>query len=342
MELDNERRLNSRYSRQENIPKVVDAELRSEMERLSADVNSERRDKQRIEREHQKMVVDLGNKVTMLESRVGDFREKLRNTKEQLKEKEGDLAGLRAKTNSVVTNRAAMGGRNTRKREITTANDSAMIGTPGDMPITKRNKLNSTLVGEKSMFSITPFLSRTAGVAPESPKPSAHSSKERGEPDADSTTASDSLDSALGGPPAGSIVKVNVVSSQNAEARPRTSGMKNLPLNTSKKQQQLEQVEEENIEGSEEINRVLLKKPLANDIWTEQPHMKKTKTRLLMGGTGKSLFDDEAGTATGVCGRMGGMKMLESLTKKANAENKGANTFGTISPLRKDKKMINV
>ena len=40
------------------------------------------------------------------------------------------------------------------------------IGTPGDAPGLRRKRQGSTTLGDKSMFSITPFLNRTSGAIP--------------------------------------------------------------------------------------------------------------------------------------------------------------------------------
>jgi len=92
------------------------------------------------------------------------FRDKLRTTKEKLKQTEADLleAQQAVRPHSPAVNAKAL--KNPRKRAAVQFDPDAAIGTPGDGGKAKRAKRASSIVGEKSTFSITPFLNRTADV----------------------------------------------------------------------------------------------------------------------------------------------------------------------------------
>lgn len=98
------------------------------------------------------------------------FREKLRSTKEKLKQSEADL--LKAQQTAHVASphvTASKTLKNPRKRPAVQFDPDAAIGTPGDAGPAKRSKRASSVIVEKSTFSITPFLNRTTSVAPDSP-----------------------------------------------------------------------------------------------------------------------------------------------------------------------------
>ncbi|KAH6674144.1 putative ribosomal RNA methyltransferase MRM2, mitochondrial [Halenospora varia] len=112
-----------------------------------------------------------------LEGKVEQLRTKLRTAREQLKEAQNEVTQVRAAANKVrsmpTINEAP--AKTPRKRSAPEMSTDVTIGTPdgvavrGKRPGVKRGRADQTMVGEKSMFSITPFLNRTTSVAPESP-----------------------------------------------------------------------------------------------------------------------------------------------------------------------------
>ncbi|KAK3076990.1 hypothetical protein LTS18_011484, partial [Coniosporium uncinatum] len=106
------------------------------------------------------------------------FRTKLRATKDKLKDTETELqrAQAAASARPAVVEAAEKPVKNPRKRVAAQVDPDATIGTPGDAPA-KRGKRHASVTapGDKSTFSITPFLNRTASLAPESPPECAES-----------------------------------------------------------------------------------------------------------------------------------------------------------------------
>ncbi|KAF2835134.1 hypothetical protein M501DRAFT_1026885 [Patellaria atrata CBS 101060] len=122
-------------------------DAKSSAQRSSNEADSEQKEKKDPSAEAQK---------SLLDDKLNQFRTKLKSTKEKLKETEAQLEAAQASAparHSSVPVLTEKPTKNPRKR------------TPGDMP-TKRNKRGSSaLPGDKSTFSITPFLNRTASVA---------------------------------------------------------------------------------------------------------------------------------------------------------------------------------
>ncbi|KAH8685936.1 hypothetical protein BGZ60DRAFT_559717 [Tricladium varicosporioides] len=114
---------------------------------------------------------------SVLEGKVEQLRTKLRTAREQLKEAQNDVTQIRAATNKVrdLPNLNESPAKNHRKRNAPEMSTDISIGTPDGVAVrgkrqgVKRGRPDQTMVGEKSMFSITPFLNRTMSVAPESP-----------------------------------------------------------------------------------------------------------------------------------------------------------------------------
>ncbi|KAL9099952.1 MAG: hypothetical protein Q9163_004616 [Psora crenata] len=167
VELETEKRSFKRSAIRDRKNKEEDVRLNSTIEELRADLTKERRDTEKAEREVHKISTEWKSEVTILESKVDTLKSKLKTIREQLKE---------SRTHASVTSdrpfnptASSSHGLNPRKRAVLRMDDDNMIGTPGDMPAAKKNKQGQAAIGEKSTFSITPFLSRIASMAPQGP-----------------------------------------------------------------------------------------------------------------------------------------------------------------------------
>ncbi|EHL00439.1 putative Ribosomal RNA methyltransferase MRM2, mitochondrial [Glarea lozoyensis 74030] len=128
--------------------------------------------------EANKVTKELGKKVqacdvrnASLEDKLDQMRTRLRSMKDQLKHAQEEANRLRAKPQDEEEPRTSLPTmKQSRKRaasEIFTENN---VGTPERVPRAKRlatykGRPDQVLVGEKSMFSITPFLNRTINMA---------------------------------------------------------------------------------------------------------------------------------------------------------------------------------
>lgn len=139
------------------------------------ELEEEKRGRKKQEKEYAKTLAELQGRNTVLDDKLTAFREKLRSTKDKLKEREAELERLdRAQTAppvKAVAAGASKPAKAARKRMAATAEPETNLGTPGDgFPAKKAKRGTSvTAIGDTSTFSLTPFLNRTASVVPASP-----------------------------------------------------------------------------------------------------------------------------------------------------------------------------
>lgn len=364
VELETERRATQRTLAKEGKSQAEDAKLESRVESLQADLAKERRERQRIEFEAQKASTELENKNTALESRLDAFRNKLKSTKDQLKETQTALQKAETSANAASgrtvasLNPAMPVVRNPRKRAAVEMDADTMIGTPGDLPAAKRNKKSSTLPGEKSMFSVTPFLNRTVSVVPGS-----HASEigEEEGGDNEELPTSPSRTSRTKAPVASELRDKGKLASSTVPAnKPGTletakaskAISRPLPGRKPKAAPILEKVAEEEHDKNQVPTAALIKPTASESVPDETINdgieMKRKKRKLLGRGLGKTLFDEDEGEALkGDKGIIGGIRGFGTLARGGLGGTKflprtvlgaSANGFGAISPLKKDRK----
>lgn len=362
VELATEKRATQRALAKEGKLQAEDAKLESRLESLQADLLKERRERQKLERKAQQDSTESGDKITTLESRLDAFRNKLKSTKEQLREAQTSLL-----PNHRNPSRAAASGNqgtsligNPRKRGPAQMDADTILGTPGDLPGAKKSKRGSALIGEKSTFSITPFLNRTASVAPESPLPANASAADEmssegfdhlsGNVNREAASSKEIFGLVDMSHPLANVVQANKPGMlQNAKAGKINS--KVPPARKPKAAPTLEQVAEENIENGGSTTKIGEPTAIQNpsrDTFHVGLEIKRRKRKLLGGGLGKTLFDeDEEGALRGDQGlfvgvrRFGplgesGLRVSEMGPRKAAGPN-----FGAISPLKKDRTLLN-
>ena len=367
VELATEKRATQRALAKDGKLQAEDAELGSRIESLQADLSKERRERQKVEREVQKTSTESENRITTLESRLDAFRNKLKSTKEQLKEAQMSLQTAQS-SNHVKSTRASVPVTNTassvgnpRKRAAARMDADTILGTPGDLPAGKSSKRGPALIGEKSTFSITPFLNRTASVALEGP-PSDNAGGGDGvhvkAPDhasgntsqtlplspkemSDGVDMSHTLNNNLNKPGTLQNAKTGKINSRAPPAR------------KTKATPTLEQVAEENIENGSpgtKLSELAATEYSCNDTLRGGLEIKRRKRKLLGGSLGKTLFDEDDGDTLksdrrslfGVRGFMalgnGGLGISETGPRKGNGPK--VSTFGAISPLKKDRRFL--
>ena len=362
VELETEKRATQRTLLKEGKSQAEDAKLESRVENLQADLAKERRERQKIERDAQKASTELENKNTALESRLDAFRNKLKTTKDQLKETQTALQKAETSAIAASSRTAASANpaipvvRKSRKRVAVEMDADTMLGTPGDLPVAKRNK-PSALPGEKSMFSVTPFLNRTASVVPGSPS-SDVGKREGGDPEELTTSPSRTSKTKAPvaselrgrGKSASSTVHANkpgileTVKASKAISRPP-------PARKPKAAPVLEEVAEEDNDNNERPTAAPIKPAASESVPDETVNdveMKRKKRKLLGSALGKTLFDDDEGDVLKTDrGNVGGVRGFGTLARGGFGGTKflprtalgaSASGFGAISPLKKDRK----
>jgi hypothetical protein len=168
VELETEKRAVQRTKAKDTKSGGDETKLDAQIEELKKELAKERREAQKNDRDSRKQAADWEGQKTILESKLDAFRNKLRSTKEQLNEKQTELEQAQAAraTRQAEFAEARPSFANPRKRPVARFDPDATIGTPG---VAAKKPRTSALPGDKSTFSITPFLNRTMSMAPESP-----------------------------------------------------------------------------------------------------------------------------------------------------------------------------
>ncbi|KAK1971645.1 hypothetical protein LY78DRAFT_598319 [Colletotrichum sublineola] len=146
----------------------VERELTKKLQELEKTLSAEKREKEKMRRESEVALSEARAENEMLEQRLDTVKSKLRNTQEELKAVRAELVArpVAATTSQPVAHAGGAKAQVGRKRRVEelTINDMS-IGTPeeitrGRRPAKKKG-LEQSLLGEKSLFSITPFLAKS-------------------------------------------------------------------------------------------------------------------------------------------------------------------------------------
>ena len=361
----------------EKSRKETDTELQDRLEEVQKDLAWEKRDSERARKEAEKDSKASETRLTVLESKLDQFRTKLRSIKEQLKECQTELSQARAAAVKAgpTASRNDAGVKHPRKRSALEISGDGEIGTPdgvamrGKRPATKRGRMDQTMVGEKSMFSITPFLNRTINMALDTPDGEAESAtiqEEQPEREVLPTTEVQQEQPSAGAqdvsPSVAAIPRGKKKMPENAPAKEskvlgETKGgnkNKKAPAKKPRALSTLEKVTEEEVDENGVAEDAPLVPPmkifkagkvqLKNADAMETGPVKK-KRKLLVGG--KTLFDDEDGEATKRPAKVS-LGPSRLLGKGGLAGPKGglkgglgaASGFGGFSPLKKDRRGV--
>ena len=176
VELETEKRTVQRIKSHEKASSHDDSALSEEIEELKKELAKAQREAQKNDRESRKKVTEWESQKQILEGKLDAFRNKLRTTKEQLKEAQDELEKVQAAkmAQSAELTKARLAGSTTvpnpKKRSITRFDPDMTIGTPGHGGPAAKKQRTSVNVGDKSTFSMTPFLSRTTSILGDSPE----------------------------------------------------------------------------------------------------------------------------------------------------------------------------
>lgn len=319
VELETEKRALKRTQAKDSRGGDEDARLESELEALKKDLAKERRDNQRVARDAQKQAAEWEGQKTIFESKLDAFRNKLRSTKEQLKEARAELHESQA---SFKPSQSPAGGEKAFakpiKRAVARFDPDATIGTPGVSHAAKRGRQSSAVPGDKSTFSITPFLNRASNIGLSSPM-----EEEEGALKTHNDTAqTGALISEAPDAPQSPSVNKEKESRKTATARERPAALRDMtnsvanvrnnavaPRKSSKPSVgSLEKVNEEEIaedEAMQAVSTVTNNHPLLpataepgleeseSRLQPKQPPVATKRKRKLLGGDRSTLFDDD-------------------------------------------------
>jgi hypothetical protein len=346
VELETERRAVQRIKANTNKSTEGDSKAASQLEDLRRELAKEKREAQKNQRESRKHATEWESQKTILESKVDAYRNKLRSTKEQLKETQKELeesqalkAAKKAESLPAKSNVA-----NPRKRQTAHFDPDATIGTPGNNGVhaAKRARV-STLPGDKSAFSITPFLNRTMSILPDTPDVNDQPEKPEAQ---EELTKTDGEQASPIRPKQAKARKAIAASKKEKEIRvlqetkaaPKANGaVQKVSKSPAKKQFGLAKVVEEDNDENGEATDTLPELTKAS-----KPAVKK-KQKIL--GQRKSLFDDDDAEETksrarkiGLLGASRGLGLRGGGgLGPINLGSKGK-TLAEFSPLKKDRR----
>ncbi|KAJ5536806.1 hypothetical protein N7513_009992 [Penicillium frequentans] len=164
VQLENEKHSHER-TRAKNLQQETEiSTLVAKVEELQGELTRELRAKQQYERDNRQQALEWENQRGALEGKIETLRKQLRSTKDKVQEAQHDLQQKRTTVRNHVTE-----GTDPRSRMIPLQRpgpsadyqNGVTIATPGAVRVQEKVKRQSALPGDKSAFSITPFLNRT-------------------------------------------------------------------------------------------------------------------------------------------------------------------------------------
>jgi hypothetical protein len=169
LQLENERNSHERTRAKSSDQATQITNLSSQIEELQNGLAREQRANQQRERGDQQQNVGWEKERSVLEGKIETLRKQLRSAKDKLREAQDDLQ----RRSNIRTGNETVGDESGSRRVLLQrpgpSEDSHSVGmtiaTPGAVRVQEKPKRQSALPGDKSAFSITPFLNRT-GPAP--------------------------------------------------------------------------------------------------------------------------------------------------------------------------------
>jgi hypothetical protein len=367
-ELEAANRASKHAAEKANFTKEKDQELHEQLDKLQKELVKERLDSEKLRKEAQKELTASETRKEVLESQLERLRTKLRSAKEELRESEARFTQACIAAANAGPSRGYNPSKNPRKRGAMEMSTGDPIGTPDGVaarkrgPAPKRGRPDHTILGEKSMFSITPFLNKTINIGIDSPIEEEGCKKGAALVEVENSNTQQEIevspkaqvdDTATPSAPKTKARKKPAERKANVEER--DLGDTKTELNSRKpapkKSQSLRKLEKltEEEAGESEVSgpaRPKVDATTANAVKSSnlqlktteeaQPHKKKRK---LLGG-GKTLFDDEDSEATKRAAKvnLGPPRLLGKDGLKAGIGSTSG--FDAFSPLKKDRRGI--
>ena len=332
---------------------------------LKKELAKAQRDAQKSERESRKKTADWEDEKEVLEGKLDAFRNKLRSTKEQLHQAQEEIEKLQATkmAQSAEMTKARLNGTakvtNPRKRNVARFDPDMTIGTPGNGgPAAKKPRV-SVNVGDKSTFSITPFLNRTLSILPETPNEAGNEP-----PKYDQENGSQQVDGAADESEA--VPKANAstskqdkppASKKTAASAPKAKSTRplkettNSKANSTMKKPQLAKLVEEDsdVEGDDEDGGI----NASTTVDKENADQTESTTATAQIDTTEAskrqkplvkrtnIFDEEDSAPAPKVRTLGGGGVMGRINLKAKSVGKGK-TLAEFSPLKKDRRAASI
>lgn len=199
VELENEKRSRQRVQFKEDDATI--GELKAQLAKAEQKLAADKKEREKARKEHERELAEAQALSERLEERVDSLKAKYKSSQGELKETRAQLEACQAdlEKGRKTTSRSIKeptkksvtieSGLSRKRRAQEMSFEDITIQTPGndDMPskrfAAKKRGIEKATVGEKSTFSITPFLSRTKNLSDESLEASAHDESDVAGPD---------------------------------------------------------------------------------------------------------------------------------------------------------------
>lgn len=160
VELETEKRTLHHVLAKERSRSEDDITLKEKLEDLRSELAKEQHERRLAAREAENQNAILKNQAESAQHRLRLVKERQKGNNRELPTTQGEAA-----RNCNATASAHEYLRDSRKRGLAHVAMDATFGTPGNSRVPKKQK--GLTFGDKSSFSITPYLSRTTSLAPE-------------------------------------------------------------------------------------------------------------------------------------------------------------------------------
>ncbi|KAK5056846.1 hypothetical protein LTR84_012378 [Exophiala bonariae] len=355
VELDTEKRTVHRIKAQEKSSASDEATITAEIEELKKELARAKREAQKTDRENRKKTAEWEGQKDHLEEKLEAYKSKLRGMKDQLSEAQSEIERLQAAKMAQSTEMTKMrlnGGAaaNPRKRNVAHFDPDMTIGTPGNGGPAAKKQRFSVNPGDKSTFSMTPFLNRTLSSLPESPtaeenEPQKKKQRQKAGKGQTDTAAEDATEALPKAKTARSVPekpsatkKPGQKKTQSAQPLKETT---NAKANTTMKKPQLEKLMEESsdVDSDQEKDETDGNTENVTESTTQHTSEATTKAERLFPKR-TNIFDEEDGaSAPKVRNLGGGPGALGRLNLKAKPNGK-AKVLAEFSPLKKDRRAM--
>ena len=164
VQLENERHSHERTRAKSSQQATEIAKLSTKVEELQATLAKELRVNQQYERDSRQQQETWKSQRESLEGKIETLRKQLRTAKDKLQETQHDLQQRRGNVRSGDGDSKEARSRTIplqRPGPTSDYHNGVTIATPGAVRVEDKMKRQSALLGDKSAFSITPFLNRT-------------------------------------------------------------------------------------------------------------------------------------------------------------------------------------
>lgn len=362
LELEAAKNVASKQEAVRGVTSKKEAEFEKQLEDLKKELVREKQEREQIQSVAERDTREWESKRVILEGKVEAMRTKLRTTKEELKEVQASLAQTIAQTSKPTGTFEIPEAQNkSRKRAALSILDNT-IGTPDGIAVRgkrggqKRGKLDQTSVGEKSMFSITPYLNKTTNLQHGTPRdndePMIDVDEALGENDEENQEQDQQPPLEIAANPSPTVSRVRPgAKSSNTSAAKKSKAVPKKSLVTARKSDDVARLEQVSEEQETDELAVPVEKKAAQPATTkpvlsipaltaEAPEPKKKKRKIL--GTSKTLFDEEDAEATRRPAKvlLATNRPLARLGAKNGVSVAPAAQFAAFSPLKKDKRGV--